>query len=189
MRRRDAQIFRHARHIQTAFRRGRLIAYATESCFGLGCDPKNRSALKRLLRIKRRPWQKGLLLVADRASRLEPFIVAPNVEQQIILAASWPGPNTWIIKAAERIPRALTGKHDAIGVRVTAHSGAAAIARIVRRPIVSTSANVSGRIPFKSYRDCVRRFGAVAFVVPGKTGAANRPSTIRVLATGQVVRH
>lgn len=188
MRSRDAQIFRHARRIRAAFRHGKLIAYATESCFGLGCDPTNRTALKRLLRLKKRPWQKGLLLVADRASRLTPFIAAPSPQQQITLAASWPGPHTWIVGVGQHIPRTLTGKHHALGVRVTAHRDAAAIARIVCSPIVSTSANVAGRIPLKTYRTCSSRFGAHALVVPGRIGPAKRPSTIRVLATGKILR-
>lgn len=188
MRSRNAKICRHARRIRAAFRNGGLIAYATESCYGLGCDPHNRRALQRLLRLKQRPWHKGLLLITDRASRLSPFIVAPNIEQQITLAASWPGPNTWIIDAKPHTPRNLTGNHRAIGVRMTAHPDAAAIARIVRSAVVSTSANVSGRIPLKTYRACLRRFGAATLVVPGKIGAAKRPSTIRVLATGKVLR-
>lgn len=189
MRWRDAQVFRQARRIRATFRRGGVIAYATESCFGFGCNPKNRAALKSLLRLKKRPWQKGLLLIAERSSSLTPYIQAPTIEQQITLAASWPGPHTWVIAAAQHLPRALTGNHRALAVRVTAHRDAAAIARLVRSPVVSTSANVGGRIPLKTYRACLRQFGARVFVVPGKIGAAKRPSTIRVLATGKVLRN
>lgn len=187
MRSRNAQAFRHARRIRSAFRRGDLIAYATESCFGLGCDPNNRIALRRLLRLKKRPWQKGLLLVADRSARLTPFIATPSIEQQITLAASWPGPHTWVIDA-KRVARSLSGNRRSLGVRVTAHPDAAAVARIAGSAIVSTSANVSGRIPLRSYRACLRRFAKQALVVPGKIGTAKRPSTIRVLATGKVLR-
>lgn len=188
MRSRDAQIFRHARRIRAAFRSGKLLAYATESCFGLGCDPGNRRALRRLLRLKRRPWHKGLLLVAHSAAQLEPYIETPSAGQKVDLAASWPGPHTWIIDATRRVPRSLTGRHRGIGVRVTAHRDAAAVSRIVRSPLVSTSANPAGKMPLKTYRACVRRFGARALIVPGRIGGAKRPSTIRILKTGQVIR-
>lgn len=188
MRSRDAQIFRHARRIRAAFRSGKLLAYATESCFGLGCDPNNRRALRRLLRLKRRPWNKGLLLVADNAAQLQPYIEAPSAEQKIELTASWPGPHTWIMDATRRVPRSLSGRHRGIGVRVTAHRDAAAVSRIVRSPLVSTSANPAGRMPLRTYRACVRRFGARALVVPGRIGGAKRPSTIRILNTGQLIR-
>lgn len=188
MRSRDAQTFRHARRIRAAFRSGKLLVYATESCFGLGCDPNNRLALRRLLRLKRRPWHKGLLLVADSASQLEPYIEAPSAEQEATLAASWPGPQTWIIEARRGVPRVLTGRHRGIGVRVTAHRDAAAVSRIVRSPLVSTSANPAGGMPLRTYRACVRRFGARALVVPGRVGEAKRPSTIRILKTGQIIR-
>ena len=188
MRSRDAQIYRHARLIRAAFRSGKLLAYATESCFGLGCDPNNRPALRRLLRLKRRPWHKGLLLVADSAAQLEPYIEAPSAEQQSELAASWPGPHTWIIDARRRVPHSLTGRHRGIGVRVTAHRDAAAVSRIVRSPLVSTSANPTGRMPLRTYRACARRFGSRALVVPGRVGGAKRPSTIHILKTGQIIR-
>lgn len=184
----DPQTFRHARAIRAAFRHGKLIVYATESCFGIGCDPRNQKALHRLLRLKRRPWTKGLLLIAAEATQLSPWIVEPTAAQAKILAATWPGPNTWIIRASKRVPHALKGRHAGIGVRVTAHRGAAALAKLVGSAVVSTSANPAGRRPLKTYRAAQRRFGGDALVIHGRVGSRKRPSTIRILETGAVLR-
>lgn len=182
------QTFRRAHAIRAAFRRGKLLVYATESCFGIGCDPRNRAALRRLLRLKARPWTKGLLLIAAEPSQLSPWIVTPTAAQARMLAASWPGPNTWIIRASPRVPHALKGRHRGIGVRVTAHRGAAALAQIVGSALVSTSANPAGLRPLRTHRAALRRFGHSAYVIPGQVGARKRPSTIRILETGAVLR-
>lgn len=184
----EPQTFRRARAIRAAFRQGRLIVYATESCFGIGCDPRNQKALRRLLRLKSRPWHKGLLLIAADAAQLTPWIVTPTAAQAEKLTASWPGPNTWIIRASPRVPHALKGRHAGIGVRVPAHRGAAALAHIVGSAVVSTSANPAGLRPLKNYRAAQRRFGSNAFVIAGRIGARKRPSTIRILETGAVLR-
>lgn len=184
----ETQTYRRARAIRAAFRQGKLIVYATESCFGIGCDPRNQKALRRLLRLKSRPWTKGLLLIAAEASQLSPWIVTPTAAQSETLAASWPGPNTWIIRASRRVPHALKGRHHGIGVRVTAHRGAAALAEVVDSAVVSTSANAAGLRPLKTYRAAQRRFCRHAYVIPGRIGARKRPSTIRVLETGAVLR-
>lgn len=184
----DPHMYRHAREIRAAFRRGKLLIYATESCFGIGCDPRNLKALQRLLRLKSRPWHKGLLLVAAEMTQLTPWMLTPTPEQARTLAASWPGPNTWIVPASRRVPRALRGRHRGIGVRVTAHRGAATLAKIVGSAVVSTSANPAGLRPLKTYRAVQRRFGRNAFVINGRIGARKRPSTIRILESGAVLR-
>lgn len=184
----EPQTFRRARAIRAAFREGKLIIYATESCFGIGCDPRNQKALRRLLRLKGRLWSKGLLLIAAEASQLSPWIVKPTAAQAQTLDASWPGPNTWIIRASPRVPHALRGRHRGIGVRITAHRGAAALAEIVDSAVVSTSANPAGLRPLRTYRAARRRFGRDAYVIPGRVGARKRPSTIRILETGAVLR-
>lgn len=168
--------------------RGGLIAYPTESCYGLGCDPRNRTAIKRLLRLKRRPQAKGLILIASGLRQLQSFI-APLTPLQIEKTRiTWPGPHTWLMPASENCPACLTGKHHSVAVRVTAHRGAAWLCRGLGMALVSTSANLSGGKPAKNARNCQRLFGSRVKVLPGRIGRRRKPSTIQDLISGKILR-
>lgn len=167
---------------------GGIIAYPTESCFGLGCDPKNRLAVQRLLRLKRRPQHKGLILIASRLAQLTPYLAALNPTQAAQLHKSWPAPHTWLVPAAPNCPVWLTGRHPTIAVRVTAYQPAADLCRKAGMAIVSTSANRSGHKPVRTARECRRLFGASVRIIPGRIGKRRKPSTIQDLATGKVLR-
>jgi L-threonylcarbamoyladenylate synthase len=169
-------------------KRGGLIAYPTESCYGLGCDPRNPAALKRLIRIKGRSAAKGLLLIADRFRRLQPFIRPLSPGKLAQIRRTWPGPVTWVVPASPACPPALTGGRATIAVRVTAHPAAARLCRLLGMALVSTSANKSGRKPAKTAAECRRIFGARVRVIAGRIGQRRRPSTLIDLATGTILR-
>lgn len=166
-------------------KKGGVVAYATEYCFGLGCDPMNRAAVLRLLRIKRRPVQKGLIVLAANREQLAPYVddIPPAV------AATWPGPHTWLLEPRAGVPGWITGEHPRIALRVTAHAQAAALCRTVGMAIVSTSANRGGGRPARSFRDAVRQFrGEVDYIMPGAVGDAPAPTPIRDAVTGVLMR-
>lgn len=168
--------------------RGGLIAYPTESCYGLGCDPRNRDAVARLLRLKRRPQAKGLILIASGLRQLAPFIAPMTREQREKTRATWPGPHTWLIPASNHCPAWLTGQHHSVAVRVTAHREAAQLCRGAGMALVSTSANLSGGKPMKNARDCAHLFGNRVKVLPGRIGRRRKPSTIQDLRSGKILR-
>jgi len=169
-------------------KRGGVIAYPTESCFGLGCDPRNPRALKRIIRLKGRSAAKGMLLIADHFRRLEPFIRPLDPAQRARVNRSWPGPVTWVVPASSACHPLLTGGRSTIAVRVTAHPGAARLCRSLRSALVSTSANKNGRKPAKTAQECRRIFGVRVRVIDGRIGTRKRPSTLVDLATGTVLR-
>jgi L-threonylcarbamoyladenylate synthase len=178
-----------ARGLSSYLRAGGVIAYPTESVFGLGCDPANRQAVYRVLRIKGRPQRKGLILIASDLSQLQPYIAPLNAEQQSRLAqSSTMKPYTWVVPRANDCPRWLTGQHRSIAVRLTTHPLCRKLCSDNGTALVSTSANRSGGRPVKSTRDCLRRFGSQARVIRGRTGGAKRPSTIADLLTGRILR-
>ncbi len=174
--------------LRAHLRRGGLIAYPTESCYGLGCDPRNPRALRRLIALKGRSAAKGMLLIADRFARLRPYIRPLPAAARARMRQSWPGPVTWVVPASATCPPLLTGGRPTIAVRVTAHPGAARLCRALGMALVSTSANKSGRKPAKTAAECRRIFGARVRVVAGRIGARRRPSTLIDLATGTVLR-
>lgn len=168
--------------------RGGVIAYPTESCFGLGCDPRHPGALKRLLRIKGRGASKGLLLLADRVERFRPFIRPLEPATLSHMKRLWPGPVSWIVPASTACPPLLTGQRETVAIRVTAHDAAARLCRRLGMALVSTSANKSGRQPAKTAAQCRRIFGARVRVIEGRIGLRRRPSTLIDLATGKILR-
>lgn len=108
---------------------GGVIAYPTEAVWGLGCDPRQQAAVLRLLEIKRRPVDKGVIVVAASVDVLHAWVdmdaLAPARRQEVL--ASWPGPHTWILPITAQAPRWVTGTHDGLAVRISAHPVVAAL--------------------------------------------------------------
>ena len=177
-----------AADLRAHLRGGGLIAYPTESCYGLGCDPRNPRALRRLIQLKGRDAAKGLLLIADHLKRLQPFMRPLSTADRTRMQCTWPGPVTWVVPASAACPPLLTGGRPTIAVRVTAHPEAARLCRSLGIALVSTSANKSGKKPAKTAAECRRIFGAQVRVIAGHIGQRRRPSTLIDLATGNVLR-
>jgi L-threonylcarbamoyladenylate synthase len=179
------QIDRAARII----RGGGIVAYPTEAVFGLGCLPDDRAAVERVLAIKRRPWQKGFVLIAASVEDLVQLVELPDDPLRSTILATWPGPVTWALPARRGAPRWLKGRRDTLAVRVTAHTIARALCMRVGGPVVSTSANVSRRPPHRRLLQLRRDLGSlVDYVLPGALGGSARPSAIRDGRTGRTLR-
>jgi L-threonylcarbamoyladenylate synthase len=177
------------RRIAAHLRRGGLIAYPTESCYGLGCDPDNRAAVQRLLRLKRRPQHKGLILIAANCRQVARYLHPLTPEQQQRLKEAGAQAITYLMPARPSCPRWLRGAHDTLAVRLTAHPFARNLCRITDSALVSTSANRSGQHPAKTYAQCLRLFGHTVWVLPGRVGKRRNPSTIKAWADGKIVRN
>lgn len=172
-----------------ALRAGGIVAYPTEAVFGLGCDPGNSKAIRRLLSVKQRPADKGLILIAAEIPQLEGWIEDLPAATYSDVLNSWPGPVTWVVPAGPWATPLVCGNSDAIAVRVTAHPIAADLCRIFNGPVVSTSANLSGASPARDRAALYAQFGsAIDYYLDGPLGGRDRPSEIRDALTGQVLR-
>ncbi len=166
-------------------RGGGIVAYPTESVYGLGCDPFNRGAVMRLLRIKRRIASKGLIVIAARLGQLTPFVA--EFPEHVL--DTWPGAYTWLLQPRRRIPYWVTGRHARIAVRLTAHKTARELCLAASMALISTSANRTGQSPVRDYREALRRFGGeVDYVVPGRVGGFRQPTAIIDAASGKIIR-
>lgn len=175
--------------LAAVLRGGGVVAYPTEAVYGLGCDPLAPAAVDRLLALKGRAAAKGLILIAAERAQLMPYLAPLTPEQQQRLDASWPGPVTWLVPCSAATPDWLTGGRDTLAVRVTAHEPAAALCRAFGGALVSTSANRSGGEPARSALRSRLIFGPeLDAVLHGPVGGLARPTEIRDLRTGVVVR-
>ena len=169
---------------------GGVVAYPTESCYGLGCDPGNIGAVRRILRIKRRNKRKGLILIADHVCRLRRFLMplGPDLNSEIFV--SWPGPYTWILPAKPNVSPWIRGEHHTIAARVTRHLYARSLCRAAGMAIVSTSANRSRRSILRSATAVDAEFGdEIDCIMQGTIGFARSPTVIRDGMSGDIVRY
>lgn len=157
--------------------------------FGLGCDPDNDRAIKDLLDLKQRPIDKGLIIIAAEVKQLEPYVdmLSDQLWQKAIL--SWPGAVSWLMPACSSVSKLLTGTHDTIAVRVTAHPVARALCEKFGKPIVSTSANKTDQPPARYAQDVYDQFAdQVSCVVDGEVDILSTPSEIRDLISDKIIR-
>lgn len=169
-------------------RDGGVIAYPTEAVWGLGCDPWNAEAVYRLLALKDRSPDKGVILVADSMHQFD-FLLDDMPDAWLDkLSSTWPGPNTWLVPHQGRLPEWITGNHDTVALRVTDHPLVRDLC-LLCGPLVSTSANRSGRPPARSRVRIEQYFhGQLDGVLDGPLGGRKSPSVIRDLRTGSVHR-
>ena len=167
--------------------RGGIIAYPTEGVFGLGCLPDDVEAVERLLEVKRRDARKGLILIASTMEQLDGWVSLPD---GLSIPQSDPThPVTWIVPPGPNVHPIILGQHNSLAIRITSNPVAAAICDAVDSPIVSSSANLSGKPTARNRIILRRQFGArVDYIVPGDCGPASGASEIRDLSTGKVLR-
>jgi len=168
---------------------GGVIAHPTESVWGLACDPFNPEAVHRLLQLKNRPLEKGLILVSGDADDFSGLLHNLTGDQRARIDATWPGPVTWLVPHFDQVPPWVSGIHHSVALRHTAHPFTAALTRAFGGAIVSTSANPAGSQPARHKFQVLRYFGdALEFVGGGNTGGRSAPSEIRDAASGRIVR-
>ena len=171
-------------------RRGELVAYPTEAVYGLGCDPRQPKALKRLMELKGRAAHKGFIVIASRLTWLEELAILPQGPMRQAILDSWPGPVTWILPVRPGLSVLLTGGRPTLALRLTAHPIAKALSEAAGMALVSTSANPSKRPPARNALQVRRAFPGrrMLYVLGGKVGSLSTPTQIRHGATGVVLR-
>ena len=170
-------------------RAGHVIAYPTEAVYGLGCDPANESAVRKLLLLKGRKESAGLVLIASEYSQLQPWIA--DIDQSLINKAmqTWPGPVTWLFPRATGVPDYVAGKHETIALRITAHEPSRDLCAAFGSALVSTSANHTANRPARSVEEVDNYFGHnINGILTGPLGGAENPSEIRDLISGNIIR-
>jgi L-threonylcarbamoyladenylate synthase len=176
-------------------RSGGLVAFPTETVYGLGADCANRAAIRRIYEVKGRPERKPLLvLIADRSWL---SCLTPSVPDRALglMDAFWPGPLTLTFPAAPSVPRELLGDGTTIGIRLPGPSVAQALVRTVGGPVTAPSANRSGGpdpVSATAVRDDIG--DRIDLILDGGAARQATPSTVvdlsgdapRLIREGQV---
>jgi len=161
-------------------RGGGVIAFPTETFYGLGVDPFNVPAVQRLYDLKGRSLQMSPILVLIRARHeLQALVseIAPSAER--LMQACWPGPLTLVFRAAEAVPSVLTAGTGTIGVRLSACPDVQRVLEVLGGPLTGTSANRTGQPPATTAEEVERALGAaVDLIVNGGPTPGGFPSTV-----------
>ncbi len=174
-----------------ALQQGEVIAYPTEGVFGVGCDPDNNSAIQKLLDLKQRPKEKGLILIAASYEQLLPYIDESQLTKQQIetVHQSWPGPVTWVMPCSDIVSDWVSGQFDSIAVRVTDHPLVQKMCNAFGKPLTSTSANLTGEPSCMTTSEVEQQLGdKLVAILEGETGGRDKPSEIRDAKTLKVLR-
>lgn len=162
--------FEHALEVLVS---GGVIAYPTEGVFGVGCDPDNPEAINKLLEIKKRPANKGLILIAASYEQLLPYVDESALSKQQLehILNTWPGPFTWVMPASSKTSSLVSGQFDTVAVRVTDYPLVQQLCLAFGKPITSTSANLSGYPPCRTVQEVSEQMGQEdVVIVNGETG-------------------
>ena len=166
---------------------GGVIAYPTESVFGLGCDPSNEQAIKKILEIKKRPLEMGLVLLAPNIEIVSGWVNMNN-KQLKLFSTPTPRPTTYIVPASDSAPQWLAVKNT-LAIRLSNDPFITNICGMMGFPIVSTSANLHGEKPCRSADEVEKIMGSqLDYIVFKPTGPFNNPSTIIDLSSGKTIR-
>ncbi len=174
------------RRAADALRAGEVVAYPTETVYGLGVDPFNSAALDRLYAVKKRDERNPVLLIVSSLEQLRPLIGELSERACVYAKAFWPGPLSMVLPTVKGVPGVLLGPDRKVCVRWTSGKIAAALCEAFGGAIVSTSANISGRAPARSAREVPNE--GVVICIDGGVLTEGPASTVFDPETGEVLR-
>lgn len=171
-----------------AFRKGEIVAYPTETFYGLAVDPFNEEAVKKLFELKGRDFDNPITVIVNDKSKIFDLVETTPELGRKLMDRFWPGALTIVFKANEKVSHILTSGRGTIGVRVSINPVATEFAREVVSPITATSANPSGMLPPITADEVIDYFGdKLGAVIDGGEVAGGLGSTI-VDVTGKTLK-
>ena len=163
----------------TCLQHGGIVAFPTETYYGLAVDPYNERALMALFRLKERDLRKPILVLISEVEQLGEIAESVPGLYQPLIKNFWPGPLTLVFPGRKYLSPLLTGGTGTVGVRISSHCIAMKFCRRSGKPITATSANISGLKPAKSADEVRAMFGSqVDYIIDGGSALASRCSTI-----------
>ncbi len=176
---------RHAAHV---IRSGGIIAYPTDTIYGLGCDPYNAYAVDRINLLKQRPLNKQFILLAGHIDQIAPLILISKEQKNLITQTA--EPTSWIAAASSHAPAWLTDKQNTLTIRISNNTIVKKLCDALGHAIISTSANPAGKTPARSSLELHRYFhNRVDIILASQKKLTARPSKIIRLCDNRVIRH
>lgn len=182
-------ISRNIEEIADIVRHGGVIAYPTEAVFGLGCDPENEQAIKRILQLKQRAIEKGLIVITSQLGFIEDYLLPIAQQDKDLLNTVTEQPTSWLVAAKPTTSPLLKGKFSSLAIRKTTHPACYNLCEVLQHGLVSTSANPQGANPATSVEEIQQYFGNdLDGILDAPLGKAEKPSQLIDLHSRQVLR-
>ena len=178
------------RQIAKQLPRGAVIAYPTDTIWGLGCHPLSQQAVLRIQSIKHRPARKSLILLGSSVAQAQAFIDKDTLARhEYTLSQSYSRPRTWIVKASSECPGWLQADTGTIAFRLTDKPQIKLLCETIHAPLISTSANISGRPTVRNSLQVHRHFQhQLDYIIEGFECADTQASEIREIDSGKILR-
>ncbi len=166
-----------------------IICYPTEAVWGLGCHPQSEKAFQKLLDLKQRSTDKGVILVASDYQQLKPYVLLDSFHKSQ-LSNIWPSFVTCLLPASPNCPDYLRGNHPKIAVRLSANPIINILCQLSQTALVSTSANVSGQAPVSNLEEAKKTFShGVDIFIDAPLGGEQKPSRIIEFHNHKIIIH
>ena len=168
---------------------GKVLAHPTESIWGLGCDALNENAINLIFKLKNRPLNKNLILLADSFFSIKDFVMNLSADQEKLINEKWPGPHTFLFTYNKYLPKHLMNETGKIAIRVSNHLPIKALMEGYKGLMVSTSANLSGQSNINCPSKILETFANDDIAYYDESlGDQSKPSQIIDLETGAIIR-
>ena len=168
---------------------GKVLVHPTESIWGLGCDALNESAINLIFKLKKRPLNKSLIVLAESYFSIKKFVTSLNPDQEKLLNEKWPGPYTFLFTYNKNLPDHLMNETGKIAIRVSNHLPLKYLLKAYKGFMVSTSANFSGQSNINCPNKILETFANDDIAYYDELlGDQLKPSQIIDLETGITIR-
>ena len=175
---------RKVRRAVDALERGEVIAYPTDTVYGIGCDLFCKKAIDRIYQLKQLPKTHNLTFICPDLSDIARYAIVDN-SQYRLLRRVLPGPYTFILEATREVPKIVQSKRKTVGIRVPNSAVVQAIVRELGRPVITSSAELPGSDPFIDPEEIDDRFKGIAMVLDSGAGGLDT-TTVVDLTSGDV---
>jgi L-threonylcarbamoyladenylate synthase len=166
-------------HAAAVLREGGLVAFPTETFYGLGAAAGDPAAVRRVFRVKARTESKPLLVLVDSIAMAESLAGEVTPRARELMARHWPGALTLVMRARAELPTELTAGTGTIGVRLSGHPVARGLVRALGGPVTAPSANLEDAAPPTSVADVLRALdGAIDLALDGGVTAGGPASSV-----------
>ncbi|HMJ26215.1 MAG TPA: L-threonylcarbamoyladenylate synthase [Pyrinomonadaceae bacterium] len=164
--------------------RGGVIAFRTDTVYGLGADPFNLEAVQKLKQLKGREGHKPILIIVSDRAAVSRYVAAPTTHFELLAKTFWPGPLTLIGMASPEVPDEITAGTQTVGVRLPFDEDVRALVELCGGALTATSANPAGEKPAETAEEAFAHFGeSIDLVVDGGKTTSGQPSTVVDVST------
>jgi tRNA threonylcarbamoyl adenosine modification protein (Sua5/YciO/YrdC/YwlC family) len=177
---------RKIRRATEALEAGEVIAYPTDTVYGLGCDLFNKRAVERLYQIKRMDKTHPLAFICPDLGNIARYAIVENAHYRV-LRRMLPGPYCFILEATREVPKLVQSKRKTVGIRIPKHEVIRAITRELGRPVISTTAQHTGGEPHVDPHEIDAAFRGLGMVLDGGAGGVLPTTVIDLTQTPAVI--